>query len=490
MVGLNIQKLTLRDYRCFEHLEIDFDPLLTVLVATNGAGKTSILDAVAIAFGPYVGAFDESVGKHFSADDIRMSRVRQTVTNEMEYAPNGVSLEAEGQLPFDPYEKILAELFPDTGAPPNLQKISSKKHLIKWKRTLTGPKKSRTTIKDSKELQWYGKYLQNEIRTKGGKITLPLLAYYGTGRLWQQKKLTENKKQRTSRTVGYTDCLDPASSYRALVETFRYWYVNSSHERIKALEAGRPYQATEFDSFIDSVRGAVDCCLKPVGWHSLSYSLSLGGLVARHDEHGELLVDWLSDGIRNMIAMVADIAYRATKLNPQFGADAALETPGIVLIDEVDMHLHPAWQQTVLQSLMKAFPRVQFIVTTHSPQVLTTVPSECIRILSVETPPATKSVVASARKVSEQTRGVASADILARIMGVDAIPDVPEAGWVSDYHALIQQNLHEQPAGIALREKLISHFGPQHPVMLECDRMIRLQQFKQRLPRNLGTAEH
>jgi predicted ATP-binding protein involved in virulence len=490
MVGLNIQKLTLRDYRCFEHLEIDFDPRLTVLVATNGAGKTSILDAVAIAFGPYVGAFDESVGKHFSPSDIRVSRVRQTVTNEMEYAPKGVSLEAEGHLPYDPNKKILAKLFPHINASPNFQEKIPVSYPIKWKRSLSGPKKVRTSIKDARELIQYGKWLQTEIRTPGSDAILPLLAYYGTGRLWQQKKLTENKKKRTSRTVGYTDSLDPASSYTALGETFRYWYVNSSHERIKALEAGRPHQATEFDSFIASVRDPVNHCLRPVGWHSLSYSLSWEDLVARHDQQGDLPVDWLSDGIRNMIAMVADIAFRATKLNPQFGADAALQTPGIVLIDEVDMHLHPAWQQTVLQNLMEAFPRVQFIVTTHSPQVLTTVPSECIRILSVETPPATKSVVASARKVSEQTLGVASADILARIMGVDTIPDVPEAGWVSDYHALIQQNLHEQPAGIALREKLISHFGPQHPVMLECDRMIRLQQFKQRLPRNLGTAEH
>jgi predicted ATP-binding protein involved in virulence len=95
--------------------------------------------------------------------------------------------------------------------------------------------------------------------------------------------------------------------------------------------------------------------------------------VAHHDQHGELSVALLSDGIRNMIGMVADIAFRATKLNPQFGFLAAKETPGVVLIDEVDMHLHPEWQQVVLQSLTTAFPALQFIVTTHSPQVLTTV---------------------------------------------------------------------------------------------------------------------
>jgi hypothetical protein len=67
-------------------------------------------------------------------------------------------------------------------------------------------------------------------------------------------------------------------------------------------------------------------------------------------------VEMLSDGIRNAIAMVADLAFRAYKLNPHLGAEAARQTPGIALIDEVDMFLHPAWQQTIVASLRSAFP--------------------------------------------------------------------------------------------------------------------------------------
>ena len=79
--------------------------------------------------------------------------------------------------------------------------------------------------------------------------------------------------------------------------------------------------------------------------------------------------------------MAADIAYRMARLNPDLGENVALQTPGVVLIDEVDMHLHPSWQQTVINDLTRAFPLVQFIVTTHSPQLLTSVPPESIRIL-------------------------------------------------------------------------------------------------------------
>lgn len=211
MPSLNIQKLRLRDYRCFEALDIDFHPRLTVLVASNGAGKTSVLDAVAVALGPYIGAFDEAVGKHFEASDIRQFKVRNSHTNEMEYAARGVRLEATGFIPDSIVDRIGDDHPSET-----------------WRRALSGPTKAKTTIKDAKELIDYGKRMQESVRTPGSDAVLPLLAYYGTGRLWQQKKLTTNKKLgRSSRTVGYTDCLDPASSYKSFVAWFRYWSLNA-----------------------------------------------------------------------------------------------------------------------------------------------------------------------------------------------------------------------------------------------------------------------
>ena len=91
-----------------------------------------------------------------------------------------------------------------------------------------------------------------------------------------------------------------------------------------------------------------------------------------------MVVDDLSDGFRSILSMVADLAYRMVRLNPQLGAQAVVATPGVVLIDEIDMHLHPLWQQTVLLDMQRAFPKVQFIVTTHSPQVLSSVPAESV----------------------------------------------------------------------------------------------------------------
>lgn len=163
-----------------------------------------------------------------------------------------------------------------------------------------------------------------------------------------------------------------------------------------------------------------------------------------------------------------------------------MAAPAVMLVDEIDLHLHPTWQQRVLSDLMRAFPLTQFIVTTHSPQVLSSVDKACIRRLQEETDPDTGERRIVVKGVDLQTKGVASSDLLAEIMGVDPIPPIKESRWVSDYHALIQQNLHETTDGGALRTRIEQHFGADHPVMRNIDRMVRLQQFKQRLPRDLG----
>jgi predicted ATP-binding protein involved in virulence len=452
MPSLNIQKLRLLDYRCFEAIAIDFHEQLTVLVASNGGGKTAILDAIAVAFGPYIGAFDEGVSSHFQASDIRMSRVRKTLSNEMEYAVKGVGLEATGWIPGS-----LDEMLDDSPST--------------WERHLSGPTKAKTTIKGAKELIAYGERQQEAVRTPGTDVVLPLVAYYGTNRLWQQKKLTSGKLPRTSRTIGYTDCLGPASSYKSLVEWFRYWNTNTLRGRVIASEAGKTYEPTEFDHFIESVSGAVNTCLAPAGWKDIAYSLSREELVAHHDQYGELPVELLSDGIRNMIGMVADIAFRATKLNPQLGAQAARETPGIVLIDEVDMHLHPEWQQGVLQSLTSAFPKLQFIVTTHSPQVLSTVRRENIRIIG---PDVTGRIIAEPPLA--MTYGEPSGDVLYSVMGVDPQPPVTEKADLQRLTEWVDQGRYDSDEARRLRQDLMAKLGAQHPQLQRLQRSIQRQE--------------
>ena len=120
----------------------------------------------------------------------------------------------------------------------------------------------------------------------------------------------------------------------------------------------------------------------------------------------------LSDGIKGVLGLVADIAYRMALLNPQL-LHRINETPGVVLIDEIDMHLHPSWQKTIINDLKDAFPNVQFIFTTHSPSILSNVYQEHILILDEY----------KVYHPTDKTYGRDVDSILKQLMEVDVRPD-------------------------------------------------------------------
>ncbi|BBI71119.2 hypothetical protein HAALTHF_10300n [Vreelandella aquamarina] len=154
-----------------------------------------------------------------------------------------------------------------------------------------------------------------------------MFGYYGTGRLWQQKKLTETAKGKDDtkeddfyvRTFAYLNCLDPASSYKHFKEWFTWAFESYREQQIKQLEhKGQPDDLQDAQDRIQVIQQAIDAFLKPVtGWHTLEYSVTREkSLILHHDEQGILDVEQLSDGIRSMLAMVGDIAFRCIKLNP------------------------------------------------------------------------------------------------------------------------------------------------------------------------------
>ena len=125
-------------------------------------------------------------------------------------------------------------------------------------------------------------------------------------------------------------------------------------------------------------------CIQAIDGARMFYSVKDKCLIMetkRGDREERMPVSSLSDGEREVINLVSDIAYRMAVLNPQMLSNIT-KTPGIILIDEIDMHLHPRWQKTILQDLKRVFPNVQFIVTTHSPSIISNITSEHIRLLS------------------------------------------------------------------------------------------------------------
>lgn len=452
-----IDSLRLRNYRCFSACEVRLEPKLTVLVAENGRGKTTLLDALSAALEPVVDG---------------LTGVRQW---------SGVGM---GDVRVVRQEGAMMPVLPTEISATGI--IDGEKQTWRLGRSGVTPH-SRNSTRDLKTMRSRVRSMRSRLDSFASEQRelappLPLVAYYGTGRLWAPQRLTRGRLQRDlsalGRLSGYQDCLSSDSSFK----TFVAWYGDMAHAaRSSTSFAARPGEQPVL--LLAAVRQATATVLEPTGWTVLDWdypptspngSPPRGGrLVVEHEDHGRHSLSQLSDGVRNMIALVADVAHRCARLNPQFGEDAPRRTPGVLLVDEVDMHLHPRWQQEVIRSLQKAFPLIQLVVTTHSPQVLSTVDSESIRMISVD-----EAGVGRLARPDYQTRGVESADVLARVMGVHGVPKIEEAEWLSRYRALLQEGAEESVEARQLWPQIVAHFGEVHPVMDEVRTLRRLHAFK------------
>lgn len=398
---MKIHEIRLRNFRKFvdKHFSFNTNTNVTVLIGDNATGKTAILDALSIMMGSYLLDFKvpRSV-RHIRKSEVRLAQIKigEIHTVEPQWS-EGVKVECKGSL------------------------TKESEGLIQWSRELTS-ETGKTTRINAKKIAQEGK----EARLKsdrGEEVLLPVLAYYGTGRLWH--KLQHGKlKKPDSRSVGYRDCLDPASNHHL----FKNWF--------SRLEAASIQKRKTFE-VLEAVREAVKTCIincenfhfdlerdeLMVELNSSEGALEQPSHVEKHEDSNQLFSFYnLSDGYRNMLAMVADIAHRAARLNPQLGRDAAKQTPGIVLIDEVDLHLHPKWQRTIIEQLRTAFPEVQFIVTTHSPFIIQSLnPGEVIDLnnegLFIESDNEALEIATPAPQKSFSDQSIE--DIVENVMGVD-----------------------------------------------------------------------
>jgi predicted ATP-binding protein involved in virulence len=456
---MKVTSLKLENFRCFKELSVDFHEQLTVLVAPNGQGKSSVLDALRIALWPYVSAFDVVPGTMLSTgieiDDVRLVRSER--------------------------KKAMEPILPtriETGFTYQGQVLQSARQRDKVS------KGSRTSSKEAKALEQVGRKLQHQVRIHtendteaNDEVVLPCVAFYGTGRLWKQRYLTLKKQSSSdffSRTYAYVGCLDSGSDYKFFAEWFFHLYASDFEQKTKAMErqdyAGLVDEALPYAELMQCIRDAVNLVMKDQGWHNLSYSPSQKTLIMTSDDRGELKVDQLSDGLKSVVAMVADIAYRCVRLNVHLGREAARETTGVVIIDEVDMHLHPSWQQTIVHSLQEAFPRIQFIVTTHSPQVLSTVRRNNIRIIQSMQVDAN-----TAEQPLGRTYGEPSGDVLHSVMSVDPRPPIDEKPDLQRLTELVDQGLYDCPEAVQLMQQLITTLGEQNAQLQRLQRSIQRQ---------------
>ena len=446
-----VSKIRMQNFRCYTDFTMQFSPKVTVIVAENGKGKTAILDGLAITMAPYLAAFPGIKARNFQPNDVRMVVDVPQTQDELQIKRM----------------KYLLPVVLETEVKADDGKAYS------WKRELKSVK-GKTSSVSAKFVSDYGKRIADELNQPGDQdIILPVLGYYGTSRMWNDSSLLKRKKVDLSRSSGYVECLEPSGSYNTFAQWFRYATESAlEYEHIiaeKKLNKKNPYR-----EILNAINKAIVTCIQSMGWTDLKYSFAAQNLLICHPEKGELPLEAMSDGARSVISMAADIAYRMARLNPDMGEDVTLKTSGVVLIDEVDMHLHPSWQQTVVNDLVKAFPKVQFIVTTHSPQVLTSVPAECIRILHWDN---------DLVDIEEPTfsLGAESSQLLRDIQHVESRPgSLPIVQALQRYLQLVNEDKWDSEEALALRETLDRWSQGREPALVRADMDIRVRNFRRK----------
>jgi predicted ATP-binding protein involved in virulence len=337
---MKIEKIKIKNFKGFAENTFTLNERMTVFIGENAKGKTSVLDALAIAVGSFLRGID--VAKH-EARSINKNEIRVLTIDGQPRPQLPVEITAYG---------IVNGKTMEGGWLRSVEKIT---------------KKTTTTFVKARNIEQEAVEMLQASRAKSG-ITFPVIAYHGTGRLWaeHEEKKTGFKKQGEGVEMAYLNCLSPKSSSKE----FLSWYKTYEDEV-------RKFNEDTDKLFLETFNQCIISMIPDKHWQEMAYSFKdddlIGIFKTPEGKNEKLLFSQLSDGYRNVIGMVADIAYRCIKLNPHLGKNAVKETPGFVLIDEIDLHLHPNWQRRIVNDLKNTFPLIQFVATTHSPFIVQSV---------------------------------------------------------------------------------------------------------------------
>jgi predicted ATP-binding protein involved in virulence len=458
---MRLKKITLSNYRCFENLELDLHPRLTVLVGENGSGKTSILDAIASGLSPLF--------RYLSSADQRLSGPGIKDTDfRIEQLPERGSRQRWGTTD---YVQVVVETI-------------SGMIWDNWRRSSIN-KQQASKIGQTK-LSDYAKSILESFKTASPE-QLPILAYYGAqrGRIEIPERLRPTNQEYSYPTAALVGALDSQSDFKELLK----WFDIEESTELRVNKGCRPDEF-ELSVTLETVRSAIESIFNKK-YRNPNFNKDHKFVVEQEDGMA-LQVSQLSQGYQSMLALVMDFARRLAIGNGHLTFDELLMqqnqqslfdlelpdnlcspctlAPGVMLIDEIDLHLHPSWQQRVIPDLMRTFPNTQFIVTTHSPQVLSTVHRDCIRLLGKNS---NGQLVAT--KPLAESYGEMSSDVLESVMQVNPMPPVPEKVDLDRLTALVDQGLYDEWEAQNLLERLRGVFGDSHPQIQKLLRSIQRQ---------------
>ncbi|MGL5383899.1 MAG: AAA family ATPase [Culicoidibacterales bacterium] len=401
---MKLSKVTVQNYRCFASQEVILDEKATVIIGINSAGKTTLLDAIAIALNNYLSQFPIKTSTLMKQTDVRKS-----------FSENGSQINQETHFPLK--IEALGTVF---------------EHEVIWSSQLNG-EKTRPTVKNLAELK---KIITAKISNQ--TQAMPLVAYYGTGRL-HLKTPTKKSMAVSGRFNYYTN---------ALQSNIDMTYLNNWFEKLTYIQLQKGTAIPELQIVLRAVAQMYELSDSEIDTVTVYFDVKQSQLMIEIHRQGviqQLPLTQMSDGVKTTLMMVADIAYRMASLNGFLLEHVLVQTPGVVIIDEVDLHLHPQWQKRILQDLQTIFPKIQWIVTTHAPSVLTNISTSQLRVL--------KDGVIQA--IENQVYGKNIDEITRFVFGTDVRPPEVIEQFNTFEQALASQDFHQAKQCLKALERLV-----------------------------------
>jgi predicted ATP-binding protein involved in virulence len=344
---MRIKSINIVNFKGFENKTINFNGNLTVVIGNNTAGKTTLLKALQVGLGAYLQSLKQLPGgvpyrRNFSSLDKFMRFDKELRDYRHNEEKPRITINAEY-----PITESLCDNCPKVSFVP-----------INWYREFAGNYTTHTRA-CAGELIDAVHQMESLRYDKKQKSIYPLVLSFGAKRTSDsQARSTSNVKERVSRVEkAYKFALHDKVDFESAIEWLKHYDKNIKDNKefegtreafFEALQTAIPaLSEIEFD------KGEIEAIVSVTG-HTPS----------RHH------FSYMSDGLQSMINIVSEIAHRCIELNGFLGSNAVKMTPGVIMIDEIDLYLHPHWQKHVLQDLTKAFPMIQFIVSTHSPFIV------------------------------------------------------------------------------------------------------------------------
>jgi predicted ATP-binding protein involved in virulence len=405
---MHIKHITVKNFRCFEHLEFDLNPDVNIFVGNNGSGKSAVLDAIAAAMYPYV------------------AQVQEIARKKLELLPvfkKDLPVQKKGnKQKIQPELTVVVKDFPDW------------KILCKYLRENSSEKVFAGEV--AQYTQSGTKNLSLALKDKFSKdydssCELSIIAYYKSER--NATKIDETKTISNQSFDRFDALNDPFDGTSNFIDFINWFFIREYQE----LREGKNHGDINYElPDLKQVRNAVKTIIHPEARVYCTQTTSVKLMVEWTMETGEkreLTLNQLSAGYRNMLALVMDFARRLAQANPHL--ENPLEAEAILMIDELDLHLHPTWQQKIIPDLRKVFPNTQIIATTHSPEIVTTVDRNQVWILEDY----------QIKACPYPTKGMKSSDMVRYVLGLENLrPDTEESRKLTAlFNAIDNGNIEE-----------------------------------------------